>query len=39
MTELDVNVYSNNTNNEDLQYMPIQEIALQLVEYDHILVY
>jgi len=30
MTELDVNVYSNNTNNEDLQYMPIQEIALQL---------
>ncbi|MFV1977677.1 MAG: hypothetical protein ACC651_18195, partial [Candidatus Scalindua sp.] len=39
MTELDVNIYSNNTKNEDLRHMPFQEIALQLVEYDHILVY
>ncbi len=39
MTEMDINVYSNNTANEDLRYMPFQEIALQLAEYDHILVY
>ena len=39
MKEWDINVYSNNTVNEDLQYMPFQEIALKLTEYDHILAY
>ncbi len=39
MQEMDINVYSNNTVNEDLQYMPFQEIALKLTEYDHILAY
>ncbi len=39
MQEMDVNVYSNNTVNEDLQYMPFHEIALKLTEYDHILAY
>lgn len=39
MTEMDVNVYSNNPLNEDLQHMAFQEIALKLTEYDHILAY
>lgn len=39
MEEMDINVYTNNTANEDLQYMPFNEIALKLTEYDHILAY
>lgn len=37
--EMDINFYSNNRENQDLQYMPLNEIALKLTEYDHILVY
>ncbi len=39
MKEMDVTVYSNNSVNEDLQYMPFHEIALKLTEYDHIIAY
>ncbi len=39
MEEMDIKVYTNNTVNEDLQYMPLNEIALKLTEYDHILAY
>lgn len=37
--EMDINFYSNNRENQDLQYMPLNEIALKLTEYDHILAY
>lgn len=37
--EMDINIYSNNRANKELQYMPLDEIALKLTEYDHILAY
>ncbi len=39
MKEMNINVYSSNTVNEDLRYIPFQELALKLTEFDHILAY
>lgn len=39
MKEMNIKVYSNNTVNEDLRWIPFHEIALKLTEFDHILAY
>lgn len=39
MKEIEMNTFSNNTANQSITYLPIEEIAHKLVAYDHVLAY
>jgi len=39
MKDMEMNVYTNCKENEDLEYLSTEEIARKLLEYDHILPY
>ncbi|MEC4685599.1 MAG: hypothetical protein VST71_07700 [Nitrospirota bacterium] len=39
MKDMEMNVYTNCKENEDLEYLSTEEIAQKLLEYDHILPY
>jgi len=39
MSELDISAFTNSRDNRDMAYMNSREIALKLLEYDHILMY
>ncbi len=39
MKEMEMNTFSNNTANQSMTYLPIEELAHKLVAYDHVLVY
>jgi hypothetical protein len=39
MKEMDMRIYTNCRENEGMEYLPVDEIALRLPRYDHILAY
>ena len=39
MKEMDMRIYTNCRENEGMEYLPVDEIALKLPRYDHILAY
>ena len=39
MKEMDMQIYTNCRENQDMEYLSTQEIALRLLQYDHILAY
>ncbi len=39
MKEMDMQIYTNCGENEGMEYLPVDEIALRLPQYDHILAY
>ena len=39
MKEMDMQIYTNCRDNEGMEYLPFDEIALRLPRYDHILAY
>jgi len=39
LKEMEMQIYTNCRDNEDMEYLPAGEIALRLPQYDHILAY
>ncbi len=39
MKEMDMQIYTNCRENQDMEYLSTQKIALRLLQYDHILAY
>jgi hypothetical protein len=39
LKEMDMHIYTNCRENEGMEYLPVDEIARQLPQYDHILAY
>jgi hypothetical protein len=39
LKEMEMKVYSNNRENEGMEYVPTEEIAQRLLQYDHVLPY
>jgi hypothetical protein len=39
MREMDINIYTNVEGSGDLEYLPTDEMALRLLQYDHVVPY